>query len=400
MTDTSSITPIPHRWLTKDEIDTFRQDGVLVVSDLLSVTELSQARQGLSDTLQNHHGIEPNRLAETGHRLADLSSTNGSGGVLDLFYDEWKMTNIACHPTLLAWTQQLWKELYAVYLLDSTDKNDDSTMEDWQRHQYGPFDPSKAYVYIDRIGYRLPTQLALELGKKQQQPPEQQQSNNKKKSKQRPLQRGLTPHLDCCPDTFDDPPETKSKWRPIQCFVALTDALHPNHGGLEAAKGFHRHFRQWQRPPTVTKRATFPAPCIGEYTHIRPTEDAHVMEQVQHVPVPAGSVVMWDTRIPHANAYRHDGETPRAVVYTSFLPADIAINQQYAQEQLRKWQRGILPTDQWVNSSSTTKQEEDEEGTDKDAEETLGAHQISAIKLREKLTPLQRKLYAIEPWDD
>jgi hypothetical protein len=151
-------------------------------------------------------------------------------------------------------------------------------------------------MYLDRLGYRLPTQLAHDLGGKVSDVA----PTDGKGKKVLPIQRSLTPHLDCRPsDMFS---ESQKKWRPIQCFVALTDALEANQGGFEAARGWHREFHTWaaQRPPSriVTSKGvtSVPAPCVGEYTHIRPQEDAEVMKRIEHIPVPAGSAVFWDIR--------------------------------------------------------------------------------------------------------
>ena len=207
------------------------------------------------------------------------------------------------------------------------------------------------YAYLDRLCYRLPTTLSEEIG----QAAASAKNMSAKKRKKATLQRSLTPHLDCCPDTYDTA-TGKSKWRPIQCLVSLTDNLEPDTGGLEVAPGFHHEFRSWTntRAPTVAKEGSpMPAPCLGEYTHMRPTEDATVMQRVQHVPgVCAGSAVFWDNRLPHANAYRHNGTEPRAVVYASFLPP-IALNRAYAERQLQLWKQGKNPTDQWINPNTT-----------------------------------------------
>jgi hypothetical protein len=90
---------------------------------------------------------------------------------------------------------------------------------------------------------------------------------------------------------------------------------------------------------------------------MRPKEDREVMDRVRHIPVKAGAAVFWDNRIPHANAYRHEGEVPRSVVYSSFLP-DIALNREYVRQQLANWKVQRPPTDQWI--------EIDDESTDKD----------------------------------
>jgi hypothetical protein len=260
---------------------------------------------------------------------------------LDLFYDDWKL-EIATHPHLFAMTQDLWS---AAYCHDGESQDSLSPEESFRWHPFGSFDCHKGFVYIDRVGYRLPTQQAESLG---------ELINPNRKRKSRALQRSLTPHLDCCPETMYT---SCSKWRPIQCFVSLSDSSQPNMGGFEAVPGFHREFDSWAktRPPTIVQHKeadgtirtiSMNAPCVGQYTHIRPVEDRPVMERVRHIPVRAGSVVFWDNRIPHANAYKHLGEHPRVVIYCSFLP-DIALNRDYVKHQLADFREGKPPRDQW-----------------------------------------------------
>ena len=357
--------------LTPDQVDEFLREGVLVVENLLSDEEIEVARSGLSSTL-SRFGVNTKDLERTGHNLCGLSSTNGAGGVLDIFYEDWKL-RIATNESLLRWTQQLWS---AAYCLQGETKSDVNKEDEWKWHPFGRFDPQKAYSYIDRIGYRLPSALAETLGKE----------HYKGKKRKLPIQRGLTPHLDCCPDTYDES-TNKTKWRPIQCFVSLTENLEADTGGFEAVRGFHRGFRAWTetRPPSIIEkggeRISRPAPCVGEYTHIRPAEDSLVMKQVQHVSVRAGSVVFWDNRIPHANAYRHNGTEPRAVVYCSFLP-DVAVNQGYVQDQLVKWKMRQSPTDQWVHPNVER---------DKNS--------ASLDDLLPHLSRLQRQLLGIDAWE-
>ncbi len=182
-------------------------------------------------------------------------------------------------------------------------------------------------------------------------------SRSKSGFKSRPLQRSLTPHFDCCPENYHDASK-KNKWRPIQCFVSLTDNLQPNTGGFEACPGFHREFHSWvengrgrqrrqdqpittddsgssrpeddgdvggcctprqsaetKRRPTNKKRQLKqrtqsrqqqPPLCVGEYTHVSPSLDQDIMQRMVHIPVRAGSAVFWDNRIPHGNSYRND----------------------------------------------------------------------------------------------
>ena len=404
--------------LSYEQIETFLRDGLLVVQEgFLSAAQLADARAGLQATLARH-GVDTNDLATTGANLTTLSSTAGSGGVLDVFYDEWKM-NIALHPVLHAWTRQLWQAAYCHQ--GEASWQDLAANDQFKWHPYGPVDHANSggYVYIDRICYRLPTALSDEIGRRTLSSSSNVTNNKKKKNKKKlSLQRSLTPHLDCCPDTFDDPTH-HSKWRPIQCFVSLTDNVEPNTGGLEVAKGFHREFRHWAetRTPTVVKdrqtgqTKSIPAPCLGEYTHIRPVEEAAVMQRVQHVPVAAGAVVFWDNRLPHANAYRHDGSQPRAVVYCSFLPP-IALNRAYAQRQLQAWLAGRTPTDQWRGNNSaaaaaaaaaattvTSTTTSTDETTTSDTKNDEAVVNIELLRQRlNQLPALSRKLLALEDW--
>ena len=352
--------------LDQAQIEEYLKNGVLVVDDILSESELNEAKNGLLQSLQKR-GIQSLSVEdeESALEFEKLSSTNGSGGVLDIFHDDWKLKLIATHPKLFSITQQLWKAAY-----NCGGQSKESLPED-QRFQWHPYGgdvdfENKGYAYIDRVGYRLPTELAQEWGDRIHK-----RNNIKKKKKLRSIQRSLTPHLDCCPENLY---ENTNKWRPIQCFVSLTDNLEANTGGFEAVPGgFHRTFDEWAQsrndePMTTSTNessvveinnstasnaaaaaATIrkPAPCFGEYTHIRPKEDADVMKRVCHIPVKARSAVFWDNRIPHANAYRNDSKSvARAVVYASFLP-DIALNRRYIKNQLAAWKLRQPIRDQW-----------------------------------------------------
>lgn len=349
--------------LSDEEKETFLRDGVLVIENVLTEAEVNEAMEGLNHTL-SRLGVRSTDLndTESAKALQGLSSTNGSGGVLDIFYEDWKLA-IATKANIFHMTTQLWQVAYC--------------LESKPHHPYGEFDSKQGYAYIDRICYRLPTELSEQLGNG---------INRQRKKRSRAIQRSLTPHLDCCPEKMY---ENVAKWRPIQCFVSLTDNVEANTGGFEAAKGFHTEFERWKatRPLARVSRvengvetAVFvPAKCVGEYTHIRPKEDREVMERVHHVPVRAGSAVFWDNRIPHANAYRHTGTAPRVVVYCSFLP-DIELNRVYVKEQLRKYYANEPITDQW-NGIDGRQSDEEEPGQNN--------YEFSA---------LGRKLMGIDSW--
>ena len=296
-------------------------------------------------------------MLSTAKTLSTLSSTNGSGGILDVYYQHWKL-RLNEDATIVSILQSLWKHTYAKvnhnddhHVVDNDDDDDDisddaavdSTDSDNHHHifahPYGTFNPSHGYMYIDRICYRLPTII----------------SNSYGKSKRSHLQRSLTPHLDCCPHNMHRP---GSKWRPIQAFIALTDSISPEQGGFEACFGLHKQFKQWtlrrgihgvshntipsspmdtttdnndgssgssnksnecesntkkdhnsmnksdtrRSNKSSTTTATFSnksrnsdplPPCVGDFTPIRPVEDRDILDRFQHVPCKAGDLVCW-----------------------------------------------------------------------------------------------------------
>ena len=106
--------------------------------------------------------------------------------------------------------------------------------------------------------------------------------------------------------------------------------------------------------------------------------------------------------IPHANAYRHDGIIPRAVVYCSFLP-DVPINRQYVKQQLQYWIEGRFPCgNQWINHSSTDNGSIPDSKRDENkdmADDVTEKYQVQYQKILQMLsTPLARHLAGIDDW--
>lgn len=305
--------------LSAEQLSTFIKDGVLVVSSVLLEEEIREARAGFHQSLLSY-GVDVNDLNTTAKELTKLSSTNGAGGILDLFYADWKL-KLNEHPKVFSILQQLW---------DASYNSNDHDISQIFPHPYGKFDSDKAYMYIDRVCYRLPDRIAHQNGSK----------------KKKALQRSLTPHLDCCPANMF----TGKKWKPIQCFIALTDTLQEEEGGFEACKGLHREFDEWTRTRQPSADGTIP--CVGQFTPIRPKEDQGILDRMEHIPCRAGDLVCWDYRIAHANAYHNLHTNSREVVYIGLLPP-IPLNQTYTEEQWKKYQAGILPSDQWHESMAS-----------------------------------------------
>ena len=142
-----------------------------------------------------------------------MSSTGGAGGVLDRFYDRWKLELTLENERYAQAMSELYGATYA-------------TSEGVWSHPYGVFDHQEVWAHVDRIGFRVPDSIS-EL--------------HAKGSKT--LQRSLTPHLDCCPsDMYGSSEKQFARWRPIQCLISLTDTSLSDSGGFECVSGFHRRF--------------------------------------------------------------------------------------------------------------------------------------------------------------
>lgn len=175
----------------------------------------------------------------------------------------------------------------------------------------GPFSPEKGYAYIDRMNFRLPDSV---------QP-----------------QGGLGLHLDTNP--WDKHQALESKWRPVQCSIALTDHLDWCSGGLEVVKGFHREINSY-----FDERKAFKDNSKGLFYRLNKSQHASLHKRITTVVAPKGSIVLWDNRIPHKTADKLDGSDTREVVFATFLP-DVKINREYAQNQKKCFLANVFPPD-------------------------------------------------------
>lgn len=338
--------------LSQEQIITFQRDGVVVIPKLFSDEEIHAIRSAFHRTLADDYQIDVTDLASTAISLRKLSSTGGAGGILDLFSRSWKF-RIHENENVFNVYSQLWEQTWA-------NANPMQGSSDYQ-HTFGSFNPRHGYIYLDRVCFRLPEQYSRPAGS----------------SKKEAIQRSLTPHLDCCPDSiFQNSSKEFTKWRPIQGFLALTDTLHPNEGGFEACLGHHIGFDEWARRRILSPGKTT-APCVDEFSPIRPVEDKEILDRFQAISCAAGDLVCWDYRIPHANSRYNHAASPREVVYLSYLPA-IDRNRAFAEEQLRRCLAGLNPTDMWI-------------------EKTFDASAGAAIS-GHKFTELGRKLMTIDSW--
>ena len=227
-----------------------------------------------------------------------------------------------------------------------------------------------AFPYIDSLNFRLPTTLA---------------SYSKKNGRRVQFQRHIAAHADVNFWNMYGGKKGRTRWRPFQAFLALTDNKKSDKedfmsGGLEVVSGFHRGALSFfknipegygQSNEQFVYNREF---CGGvKMAETNDTDNGKnqnktfqsIRTRFERLNYPAGSFVIWDWRIPHRQQERNDGLEAREVVYTSFLPdINVAskftlepsetenfrssftrINKNYAEKQLSNYVDGTFPPD-------------------------------------------------------
>lgn len=273
--------------ITPEQIAEFRQNGVVVIEDILTDEEVDQAREAFHEQLMKI-GIDHHKIL-SGESEVDQAPRIKSN-VSRLFYAKWKLLDVQLHPNVVQAASEL---------LDATFGSDDPLF----RHPYGRFDGITAYN--DRVCWRLPDSIRPE--------------------------GGLGVHLDRNPiDPYLEHSGGLEKWRPIQGLVALTDHYGGDSGGLRVVKGFHHRIDDFFAKSDLTYKDT----GGGEFFRMHSMKYAALAKECQPVYAPRGSFVMWDNRLAHATCQTLAGNDSREVVYTGFLP-NVAMNQPFIKKQMK-----------------------------------------------------------------
>ena len=151
--------------------------------------------------------------------------------------------------------------------------------------------------------------------------------------------------------------------RDVQGVLSLVDAT-PEQGGFQCVPGFHRRIDAWI--------ATQPA----DRDPFRP--DTTGM-QVERIPMRAGDLLIWDSRLPHGTA-PNLSDRPRVAQYISMFPADEG-NAAHLERRLTAWRTRTTPHDpQGFPFPGDPRRIEELHGRTAD------------------LTPLGRKLLGLDRW--
>jgi len=107
--------------------------------------------------------------------------------------------------------------------------------------------------------------------------------------------------------------DTNSHPIKMQGLVALTDCRECD-GGFCIVPGFNKHFLDW-----AAKTKSFYADKLtGHFVNV-PKGDK-MLQQVQKIPIPKGSLLVWNNNMPHAN-FENDSNRFRMVQYIKMFPA-------------------------------------------------------------------------------
>eukprot|EP01012_Entosiphon_sulcatum_P027754 TRINITY_DN33490_c0_g1_i1.p1 TRINITY_DN33490_c0_g1~~TRINITY_DN33490_c0_g1_i1.p1 ORF type:complete len:397 (+),score=32.63 TRINITY_DN33490_c0_g1_i1:22-1191(+) len=291
--------------LSAEQIDTFMRTGLLVVKGVFSEEKRAEYITHLNGWLRDK-GVrstnnEANLVMTNGNGLTNWDSVGDRfGGFIEMHYGKAKE---------VIWNSaefnQMWVQLFDIYSSASTPGFE---------HPEGEFDPREIYVFPDRACVRFPDK------------------NNAVR------QCGTGEHIDWdiwvnryqpgateFQDTDRNVP--LEHWRPIQCSVAITTSRQ-GQGNFRCAPGFHLQANEFAQMMDAKygpnhKQGRLRVPGVVKIRHMEPVDVAPILERFVDVPVDAGDVVFWDTRLPHSNHDKHNGTHPRIVDFNARIPGTV-----------------------------------------------------------------------------
>ena len=282
--------------LTEEQINEYKNTGLLVIENVLTEEEIEKARKGLHDQLLLF-GIDHDKILSGEHTIEEgcrLKSTASK-----FVYSKWKL-DVHLHENVYQCMKQLMNMTYS------------SGITPYFDHPFGSSDDIIAY--IDRCCWRLPDVIRTE--------------------------GGLELHLDRNPyDPYLIKGKGLERWRLIQAFVTLTDSYGSDGGGLRVVKGFHKEIDTYfnnnfnKKMDNVSK---------GEFYRMASNSHISLGKRLEPVMTPRGSLVCWDNRLPHATCAKLGGYDTREVVYVGWMP-NVDINKNYAKKQLTNIKNNTPP---------------------------------------------------------
>jgi len=269
--------------LTQEHIDQFVNDGYCCVEDVLDSEEIETARNALHYELTKY-GVNHDNILNGIDKPLDQCRIKSD--VSNIFYAYFKF-NMQVNKQMY----DIWKALFDAVITE---------------YPLGHHDD--VFPFIDRICWRLPDHIKQE--------------------------GGLGLHLDRRPGPLGL--TNIKKYRPIQGFVALTDHYGSESGGLRLCKGFHNQFNEF------FKEGSYAQETSGEFFRMHGKSYSKLQKQCRAINVKAGSLVMWDNRLPHATCDKLTGLDTREVIYMSYIP-NVPLNMVYKKKQTVNFTNNIQP---------------------------------------------------------
>ena len=116
---------------------------------------------------------------------------------------------------------------------------------------------------------------------------------------------------------------TKPGFSHVQAIICLTDST-PTSGGFACVPGFHKKFKHWGEAhpmgSLVVNGKTINETYGDGQPFPVPSDDPCQQEIIQAL-APAGSMILWDSRLPHQNVPNIDNEAFRVVFYCNMVVA-------------------------------------------------------------------------------
>lgn len=281
--------------ISSAQLEEFARSGFLVVENVLTSAEVGRLRERFHAQLASR-GL--NHAKVLAGEEAPGQGARLKGEASNIFYARWKM-DAHLDPRVYECSRDLLVQTFG------------SGKREGFEHPFGAFDDVLAYV--DRVCYRLPDHVRAE--------------------------GGLELHLDRNPRNpyllNANGVSTLTKWRPIQAFLALTDHVGAESGGLRVVPYFSR-----EDPADYFGEQIFDGK--GEFCRLHDKSHVALQRRLEPVLAPRGSLVFWDNRTPHATCRKLVGPDTREVVYIGFLPR-VALNVRYVERQALHLRRNLTP---------------------------------------------------------
>lgn len=127
-------------------------------------------------------------------------------------------------------------------------------------------------------------------------------------------------HNECSKDPFEA--QNKSinngmRIRKLQGILALADCREEN-GGFHAVPGFQHFIQTWTKQ---NEQVCLDSNKGGDPTTVQIPENDPIRQHIQRMPIRKGSLLVWDSRLPHGN-YPNNSNAMRIVQYLHMAPVN------------------------------------------------------------------------------